>query len=152
MTCGKGGASGFPFAVVLANDTIVEKCADAKMSATFQANPVSCAAALATVRVIESEGLLENASKSGDFFMKSLRDVYEDRGLRGEVRGRGLFMAAELVTDDESRTPNTELAEQISRESIKRGVFVEPGGRHRNVSESLRPLSLLSNRCRRQPE
>jgi len=140
MTCGKGGASGLPLAVVVARNSIVEKCADTKMSATFQANPVSCAAALATIQVIEKERLVEKASKHGEYLMRSLEDIYRDRKISGEVRGRGLFIGAEIVTDEKSKTPDIELARAISRECIKRGVFVEPGGRYGNCLRITPPL------------
>lgn len=152
MTCGKGGASGFPLGVVVAKNDIVDKCVDAVMSATFQANPITCAAALATINVIEKERLVEKAVKLGDYFMDSLRDMYEDRNLEGEVRGRGLFIAGELVTDNNSKTPNSELAKSISRESIKRGVFVEAAGRHKNCLRITPPLVITQDQVTRAVE
>jgi len=152
MTCGKGGASGLPLAVVVAENSIVEKCSQARMSATFQANPVACAAALATIEVIEKERLLEKASKYGESFMKSLKDIYTDKKLSGEVRGRGLFIAAEMVTDEKSKTPDAKLAQSISRESIKRGVFVEAGGRYGNSLRITPPLVITLEQIQRTIE
>ncbi|KUO43237.1 MAG: hypothetical protein APU95_01785 [Hadesarchaea archaeon YNP_N21] len=144
MTSGKGAASGLPFACVVAKDKVVDKLIEKGVvhSATFLANPVSCAAAVATLKVIEEENLLENCARVGEYLLSCLRDWFSDNGFKGEVRGKGLFIGVEFVKDLEKKKPETDLPAKICNESVKRGLFVEVGGRFRNCLRITPPLVL----------
>jgi len=142
ITSGKGAASGLPFSCVIALDHVVEKLNEKGVvhSATFLANPISCAAAIGTLKAIEEENLLEHCVKVGDALLKGLKDWFEDNRFKGEVRGRGLFLGVEFVEDLKTKKPDRELPAKISKESIKRGLFVEVGGRYRNCLRITPPL------------
>ncbi|MEM2901785.1 MAG: aspartate aminotransferase family protein [Candidatus Bathyarchaeia archaeon] len=142
ITSGKGAASGLPFSCVIALDHVVERLNQKGVvhSATFLANPISCAAAIGTLNAIEEEKLLEHCVKAGDTLLKGLKDWFEDNGFKGEVRGRGLFLGVEFVENLKTKKPDRELPAKISKESIKRGLFVEVGGRYRNCLRITPPL------------
>ena len=142
ITSGKGAASGLPFSCIIALDHVVKKLNEKGVihSATFLANPVSCAAAVGTLKAIEEENLLDNCVKTGEILLRGLRNWFEDNKFQGEVRGKGLFIGVEFVEDINSKKPDTKLSDKISREAIKRGLFVEVGGRYKNCLRITPPL------------
>lgn len=123
----KALASGMPLSAVIARDEVMSWPPGAHGS-TFGGNPVCCAAAQATLDVIEEEGLLENATRVGGQLMADLQDLSEEFHLIGEVRGLGLMIGVELVRDRQTRAPAKEEAAQVVLECFKRGLLVLPCG------------------------
>jgi 4-aminobutyrate aminotransferase-like enzyme len=109
---------------------------------TFGGNPVSCAAALATLEVIQDEGLVENARVVGSFLMDGLRDVARAYPSIGDVRGAGLFIGVELVKAA-TNEPDSALARQVVNGLRHRGVLIGATGPHANVLK-IRPPLILS--------
>jgi 4-aminobutyrate aminotransferase-like enzyme len=135
MTMAKGVANGMPLGVTIATPEIAASLRALTIS-TFGGNPVSCAAANATLRIIEEEDLPANAERMG----RRLRDGLEELQRRfprsvGQVRGMGLMQALELVEDETSgnRTPAKALTGRVFEESRKRGLLIGKGGLEGNI-------------------
>jgi 4-aminobutyrate aminotransferase len=90
---------------------------------TFGGNPVCCAAALATMDVIE-DGLIENAAQQGTYMLDALRQLQADHPIIGDVRGKGLMLAVECIKDPESKERAPELRDQLVQECYQRGLLV----------------------------
>jgi len=88
---------------------------------THEKNPVLCAAALATIEVIEEEKLVENASKQGEYALKRLDEMKAEHNLMGDVRGKGLLMGVELVRD-RKKTRATDEAEAVMYKCLEKGL------------------------------
>ena len=123
----KALASGMPLSAMIAKETLMSWPKGAHGS-TFGGNPVACAAAHATLDVIEEEGLLENASQIGERLMGKLRELARSSRLIGDVRGLGLMIGVELVTDKETLTGAKEEAELVVQECFRRGLLTLPCG------------------------
>ena len=130
MTMAKGVANGLPLGVTIATPEIASALKALTIS-TFGGNPVSTAAANATIQVIEEENLPQNAEKMG----RLLRDGLEEIQRRfpknvGQVRGMGLMQGVELVVDETAgdRTPEKALTNRVFEEAKKRGLLIGKGG------------------------
>ncbi len=89
---------------------------------THEKNPVSARAALTTIEIIEDEGLVENAAKVGASAMRRLTEMKQRHAAIGDVRGRGLLIGIELVTDRDSKAPANDLAEAVMYRALDRGL------------------------------
>jgi 4-aminobutyrate aminotransferase-like enzyme len=130
MTMAKGVANGLPLGVTIATPEIAASLKALTIS-TFGANPLSCAAANATIRVIEEEDLPGNAEKMGRLLRAGL-DELQRRFPRsiGDVRGMGLMQAIEFVEDETAgnRTPDRAMTGKVFEEAKKRGLLIGKGG------------------------
>jgi 4-aminobutyrate aminotransferase len=122
VTLAKGIASGMPLGALLARDEVMQWTSGAHGS-TFGGNPVSVAAALATLRLLEG-GLVGNAAATGSFLLETLRKRLAGHPRVGDVRGLGLMIGVEIVQDRESRAPAPELRERILEEAFRRGLLL----------------------------
>jgi 4-aminobutyrate aminotransferase len=123
MVCmAKGIASGMPLGVCMTRAEIMNWVPGSHAS-TFGGNPVSIAAALATMDVLEREGIA-NAGHVGGKMLKRLHGWTETHPLVGEVRGRGLMIGIELVTDKATREPATALRNRIETLAFERGLMI----------------------------
>src|ERR1700722_8125535 len=98
---------------------------------TYMGHAVGCAAALAVQRVIKDEGLLENVRRQGTILKEMLVRSFGEHPQVGDIRGRGLFCAIELVKDRASKTPfgaHLKLHATIKRHAMKLGLICYPGG------------------------
>jgi 4-aminobutyrate aminotransferase-like enzyme len=139
VTLGKPMGNGHPIAGVVARADLVEDfSAWGHYFNTFAGNPVSCAAALAVMDVIEDEQLLANAVEVGDYIAQGLRALQRHHALIGDVRDRGLFFAVELVRDRDSRVPASDAASALVNALRRAGVLISVIGRHGQVLK-LRP-------------
>jgi len=89
---------------------------------THEKNPVTAAAALATLQVIEREGLVEQAARIGAHALARLRELQQRHRLIGDVRGRGLLLGLDLVTDRDAKTPAADAAERVLYRALSRGL------------------------------
>ena len=92
-------------------------------ASTFGGNPVSIAAALATMDILEREGI-ENAGRVGEFMLERLRGWTKTHPLVGEVRGRGLMIGIELVKDKATREPAVEARNRVETLAFERGLML----------------------------
>ena len=89
---------------------------------THEKNPVTCRAALTTLEIIKDEGLVENAHRQGDRALQRLREMQMQHPLIGDVRGRGLLLGVELVSDREAKTPANDAAEAVLYHALAQGL------------------------------
>jgi len=109
---------------------------------TYGGNVVACAAALATLDVIEEEGLVVNARERGEQFLTGLQALAARYPSIGDVRGLGLMLALELIRPGEGdgRVPNPELTKRIQAEALERRLIVLTAGTYVNVIRVIPPL------------
>ena len=123
LVLGKGLGGGIlPLAAMIAREELNVAAAQALGHYTHEKNPVLCAAALATIRTIQDEGLLEKARQMGAYAMSRLRAMMESHPLIGDVRGLGLLMGVELVKDRATRERATDEAERVMYAALRRGL------------------------------
>ena len=123
MTLAKGLGSGLPIGLTVARRRYMEKWKRGAHGNTFGGNPVCCAAALATLDLVERE-YAANAASVGEYFMGRLRELQKRFDCIGEVRGKGLMIGMELVTDRESRTPAKALCEAVLTRAFHNGLLL----------------------------
>ncbi|MFO1059961.1 MAG: aminotransferase class III-fold pyridoxal phosphate-dependent enzyme [Dongiaceae bacterium] len=127
----KGIASGFPLSGIAARREIMAKALPASQGGTFSANPVACAAAIATLEVIAEEGLVENARTTGALLRAGLEAAAARHAAIGDVRGIGLMQASEFVQPDGSPAP--ELARAVLKAAFERGLIALTCGPYGNI-------------------
>jgi adenosylmethionine-8-amino-7-oxononanoate aminotransferase len=135
VTLAKGLAGGYqPIGAVLCSDKVYDAFAAGTGAFvnghTYSAHPIACAAALAVQDVIRGENLLERVRVAGAYLRERLLERFAGHPYVGDVRGRGLLMAIELVADRETRTPFDpvlKLSAKIKAEAFERGLLVYPG-------------------------
>jgi 4-aminobutyrate aminotransferase len=138
----KGIASGLPLSGILARQDVMEAWKPGTHGGTYGGNVVSCAAANATLDVIEDEGLVENARVLGERFLAGLRELADRHRVIGDVRGLGLMVAIELVRPGEGdgRVPDPDLTKRVQAEALARRLIVLTAGTYVNVIRIIPPL------------
>ncbi len=124
----KGIASGMPLGACVASSEIMSWPPGAHAS-TFGGNPVSCAASLATIELLQG-GLIENAAKVGAYVLGRLQEMKEKYPLIGDVRGKGLMVACELVKDRKTKKPAKKEVEAVIWDAWRKGVLLLPCGKN----------------------
>ena len=123
MTLAKGLGSGLPIGLIVAKKKIMEKWPRGAHGNTFGGNPICCAAALATLDLVERE-YARNAAEVGGYFMDRLRKLQARHEVIGDVRGKGLMIGIELVTDRTSRAPARELCDAVLHRAFHNGLIL----------------------------
>ncbi|MFD3688557.1 aspartate aminotransferase family protein [Nocardiopsis sp. NPDC058631] len=134
----KGLASGFPLSAIAAPAKIMERAWPGSQGGTYGGNAVSCAAALATLDVIQEEGLVENSARMGERLRQGLKKVAEANTVIGDVRGRGLMLASEFTAPDGSPDAATALSAQQA--AARNGLLLLTCGPAGNVVRMIPPL------------
>ena len=143
VTMGKPMGNGHPIAgVVTRRDLVDDFSKKAHYFNTFGGNPVSCAAGLAVLDIIERENLQQNALDVGQHLVDGLSRLAEKHDCIGDVRGSGLFLALELVSDRKTRTPATELAGSVVEGLRERGILTGSIGPDSNILKLRSPMTL----------
>lgn len=143
VTLGKPMGNGHPIAgVVVRRELLAGLAKSSGYFNTFGGNPVSCAAASAVLDVIEDEGLQQNALEVGQHLVDGLWKLAEKHECIGDVRGTGLFLGLELVSDRERRTPAIELTSMVVNDLRNRGVLTGTTGTHDNLVKLRSPMVL----------
>ncbi|MFY7064908.1 aspartate aminotransferase family protein [Nocardiopsis changdeensis] len=133
----KGLASGFPLSAIAAPEAVMAKAWPGSQGGTYGGNAVSCAAALATLDVIEEEGLVDNAARMGERLRQGLEKVAAASPLIGDVRGRGLMLASEFTTDGR---PDGAAALRAQQAAVRNGLLLLTCGPAGNVVRMIPPL------------
>jgi len=123
MALAKGLASGLPLGLVVARRRHMEKWKRGAHGNTFGGNPLCCAAALATLDLVEREYAV-NAASVGEYFLGRLRELQQRFDCIGEVRGKGLMIGMELVTDRTSRAPARALCDAVLTRAFHHGLLL----------------------------
>ncbi len=137
MTVAKGIASGLPLAGVITRRELAGRWKPGTHGGTYGGNAVACAAAAATIRVIEEEGLLANAAARGEQLMAGLRRLQADFPVIGEVRGLGLMVGVEFTRDGQ---PDTATAKAAIKAALDGGLLLLTCGTYDNVVRWIPPL------------
>lgn len=130
MTFAKGMANGVPVGGTITRPEVADSVRGLSIS-TFGGNPVTCAAALATLEVIENEGLVANAALRGRQLREGLEALQEKYPIMGEVRGMGLMQAVEMVGPD--KAPSPEAVARLFELTRRNGLLIGKGGLMGNV-------------------
>ena len=142
MCVAKGIANGFPLSATVASRALMGRWLAGAHGTTFGGNPISCAAALATLDVIREENLLENCCKMGARLLDGLQTLQMEFPLIGDVRGVGLMAAIELIVPGQGKTPNPEAAMSVLENCLERGLLAYIAGLHRQVVRFMPPLNV----------
>ena len=118
----KGIASGLPLSATIARADVMDWPPGSHAS-TFGGNPVACAAALETIRLIEDK-YRENAARMGEYLLERLKDGPGRHPLVGDVRGKGLMIGVELVKDRKTREPHPEARQKVLRRAFEQGLLL----------------------------
>jgi len=142
LVMAKGIASGLPLSGLIARRELMAAWTPGSHGGTYGGNVVSCAAANATLDVIEDEGLVANARERGGQFLAGLQALASRYASIGDVRGLGLMVAIELVKPGEGdgRVPDPELTKRIQAEALERRLLVLTAGTYVNVIRIIPPL------------
>jgi 4-aminobutyrate aminotransferase len=140
VTIAKGIASGLPLSATVAKAEVMESWKPGQHASTFGANPVAVEAALATLDIIKTEHLMENAKRVGGKAKKRLLEMKEKYEIVGDVRGMGLFVGAEIVKDKRTKARGEAEAKQIMDYGFHHGLLIIMAGR--NTLRVVPPLNI----------
>lgn len=145
MTFAKGLGNGLAIGGVVARGDLMDDL-PANSISTFGGNPLATAAARATIDYVLEHDLQASALKIGDQLLRGLRDLGESHEVIGEIRGKGLMAAIELVKAG-GDTPDPAMAARLMEETKARGLLIGKGGRFGNVLRMAPPLTLTEAEC-----
>lgn len=143
ITVAKSMAGGYPIAGVIGRADIMDALAPGGLGGTYGGNPVACAAALAAIEAIETEGLLDRSTALGETFRARFAEI----GARTapfrmwDIRGLGAMLAVEFVTDFETATPDAAFTKSVIAHALKRGLILLSCGMHGNALRIMVPLT-----------
>ena len=138
----KGIGNGYPLGAVVAQRHVAESLAKKFFFNTYGANPMACAAGRAVLQVIAEEGLQHNAQVVGAALHGVLKKLQTRHEIIGDVRGRGLMQAIELVSDRRSKAPATAETAEIFERTREQGLVVSKSGANKNILRMVPPMCL----------
>lgn len=139
ITLAKSMSNGFPVSAVVGKSEIMDYAQAGGIGGTFGGNPVSCAAALASIELIEKENLCERSEQIGNIVKNRLNSLKEQVKCIGEVRGLGAMIGIEISKNSK---PDKETAEKIVMNCAKKGLLILTSGVEGNTIRTLMPLSI----------
>jgi len=142
LVVAKGIGNGIPLGAVIAKRDVAEVMGGKLLFPTYGANPGACSAGRAVLRVIEEEGLVENARVVGAELHKGLQAMKERYDIIGDVRGTGFMQAIELVKDRETKEPAPEETAYVFERTREHGLVLSKSGNFKNVLRMVPPLCL----------
>ncbi|MBM4197084.1 MAG: aspartate aminotransferase family protein [Gammaproteobacteria bacterium] len=140
ITMGKPMGAGYPMAGLAARPPLLEGIGRSRYFSTFGGNPVAAAVGQAVLDIIRDEGLIANAGAIGEALLDGLRQLASIHDLVGDVRGAGLFIGVELVSDRRSKAPAGTAATRVVNALRERGVLISSCGPGANVLKIRPPL------------
>jgi 4-aminobutyrate aminotransferase / (S)-3-amino-2-methylpropionate transaminase / 5-aminovalerate transaminase len=148
LVVGKALTGGLPLAACIGTEAVMaawpRSTGEAIHTSTFLGNPAACAAAIASLQVLEEERLVERSRELGARLLETLIDLTRDHPRVGDVRGLGMMIGIELVRDRDGRVPAPELVQRVVRAAMQEGVLLLGGGVFGNVI-SLSPPFVVTN-------
>lgn len=141
ITCAKAMANGAPIGATVATPEVADAMRGLTIS-TFGGNPVSMVAALATIEVIEAEGLVENAAAVGAYLRGRLEELQAKYPVMGDVRGMGLMQGIEVVRDPRTKEPAPDIVARVFEVTKREGLLIGKGGLYGNVIRISPPLNI----------
>ena len=138
----KAVANGLPLSALATSRALQERWGKGAHGSTYGGNPVACAAGIAVLETIEQEGLIENAARRGAELTAGLRSMMAEDERIGDVRGPGLMIGVELVSDRASRRPDGELANRVQARAADLGLLVLTCGPEHQIIRWIAPLNV----------
>jgi alanine-glyoxylate transaminase/(R)-3-amino-2-methylpropionate-pyruvate transaminase len=139
MTMAKGIANGLPVGATIATDEVASAFKGASIC-TFGGNPISMAAAEATISLMEEKNIPARSAKLGNIMREHLVALQKDFPLIGDVRGKGLMQALELVLDPKTKTPAPKKTLELLEATKAAGLLIGKGGLYGNVIRIAPPM------------
>jgi len=146
LVTSKSLGGGFPIGAVTGRAELLDALRPGELGATFGGHPVACATALATIAVIERDGLIARARSIGETIRRRFTAMAERHASIGDVRGLGAMQAIELVSDRRAKTPAPKLVDAATKAAEQRGLLVLRAGLYGNVLRTLVPLTITDER------
>ncbi|MCR8641052.1 aspartate aminotransferase family protein [Paenibacillus sp. N1-5-1-14] len=143
LVLAKALASGLPLGAIVANRDLHDKWQTGTHGSTFGGNPVACAAALASIQVIEQEGLVERSERVGNQIVERLKLELGDLPSVAEIRGVGMMIGIEF--QDEQVKPGTAIVSRIREEALKQQLLVTSCGVYGQTIRLMLPLNIDDN-------
>ena len=125
---GKGFGNGFPVTAVCVDENIADTVENVSASTSYGGNPMACAAALASIEVMQEENLLEHAIELGNYFNKRMADWPEKYAIVGHTRCIGCLLGVELVKDQTTKEPFDEAGKLVYQKAFRKGLAWIPAG------------------------
>ncbi|WP_428943458.1 4-aminobutyrate--2-oxoglutarate transaminase [Pantoea sp. FN060301] len=141
VTMAKSLAGGFPLSAVVGRKSLMARAQAGGLGGTYAGSPVSIAAALAVVQLIDDEQLNQRAEQQGEWLMVALRQMAEEFDAIGEVRGVGAMVAIELVEAGDASKPDKAITQALVQEAGRQGLILLSCGVRGNVIRFLIPLT-----------
>jgi 4-aminobutyrate aminotransferase/4-aminobutyrate aminotransferase/(S)-3-amino-2-methylpropionate transaminase len=137
VTFGKSFGNGFPVTAIVVKDEYAAALDKISASSSYGGNPMACAAALASLEVIEEEDILENVRTVGAFFMKRMNKMKAEHPIVGDVKGKGFLLGIELVKDKVTKEPFDQAGKLVYQKAFKKGLAWIPAGHILRMSPPL---------------
>ena len=144
ITAAKGIASGMPLSGVFSRTDIMKKLDTGSIGGTYGGNAVACAAAVATVRAMRDEKMVENAAERGVQLMTGLRKLQEEYPQIGDVRGKGLMVATEFIAEGGTQAKAKPLVKEVIRAAEERDLLLLSCGTYDNTIRWIPPLNVTA--------
>lgn len=128
VTLGKSFGNGFPVTAMVVKEEYADALDKISASSSYGGNPMACAAALASIEVIEEEDLLENSRRVGNYFLKRMNEMKENHPIIGDVKGKGMLLGLELVKDKSTKEPFEEAGKLVYQKAFNKGLAWIPAG------------------------
>ncbi len=138
----KGIGNGFPLGAVVARKAVAGPMAEKFMFHTYGANPTSCAAGRAVLEVIRRDKVQENAREVGAALLARLLELKDKHAAIGDVRGRGLMLAIEMVKDRKTKEPDEYVTAAVFEKTRDAGLILSKSGPHRSCLRMVPPMCL----------
>jgi 4-aminobutyrate aminotransferase/4-aminobutyrate aminotransferase/(S)-3-amino-2-methylpropionate transaminase len=137
VTFGKSFGNGFPVTAMVVSEENGEALEKISASSSYGGNPMACAAALASIQVIEEEDILQNVRIVGDFFAKRMQKMKEDHPIVGDIKGKGFLLGIELVKDKAGKEPFEKAGTLVYQKAFRKGLAWIPAGHILRMSPPL---------------
>ncbi|MDX2195189.1 MAG: aspartate aminotransferase family protein [Cytophagales bacterium] len=137
ITFGKSFGNGFPVTAMVVKEEYGDAINKISASSSYGGNPMACAAALASLQVIEDENLLENVRTVGAYFMKRMHKMVDEHPIVGHVKGKGFLLGIELVKDKKTKMPFAEAGKLVYQKAFRKGLAWIPAGHILRMSPPL---------------
>jgi 4-aminobutyrate aminotransferase-like enzyme len=128
VSLGKGFGNGFPVTAVAVREPFKESFEKISASSSYGGNPMACAAALASIEVIEEENLLQRAAHLEQLAMRRMQRMKDEHSIVGDVRGKGCLFGIELVKDKSTKEPFDKAGELVYQKAFAKGLAWIPAG------------------------
>ncbi|XP_063700685.1 alanine--glyoxylate aminotransferase 2, mitochondrial [Culicoides brevitarsis] len=143
VTMAKGIGNGFPIGAVVTRKEIASMMSQAAHFNTYGGNPLSSAVGVEVLNVIKDEGMQENSLKMGNYFLEQLAQLRDEYEIIGDVRGKGLMIGVEFVSDKDSKNPlDKQQFLDIWEQTKDMGVLFGTGGAYGNVLRVKPPMCI----------